>query len=149
MAAGIPGVGIFSWRSACVVFFYMQNWSFGGASESERTGFVLPNNHTFSVVVYDQWCERSGRCFYLTMEKRTTIVRKRPTKLQVFPHQTVVTSVGRYIWWNCLVIHRLRVLASWSSFLSWIDKPHDSYMSWKIWWDWIRLLVEVTMMSVR
>ena len=37
MATSIPGVEIFSWKSACVVFFYMQNWNFGGTSESERT----------------------------------------------------------------------------------------------------------------
>ena len=28
-------------KTACVVFFYMQNSNFGGTSESERTGFVL------------------------------------------------------------------------------------------------------------
>ena len=41
MAASIPGVEIFSWKSACVVFFNMQNLNFRGAPESERTGFVL------------------------------------------------------------------------------------------------------------
>ena len=41
MAASIPGVEIFSWKSACVVFFNMQNSNFRGAPESERTGFVL------------------------------------------------------------------------------------------------------------
>ena len=38
MAATIPGVEIFSWKSACVVIFYMLNSNFGGASESERLG---------------------------------------------------------------------------------------------------------------
>ena len=41
MAASIPGVEIFSWKSACVVFFNMQNLNFRGAPESERTGFAL------------------------------------------------------------------------------------------------------------
>ena len=44
MAATIPGVEIFSWKSAWVVFFYMQNSNFGGAPESERTGFALMCN---------------------------------------------------------------------------------------------------------
>ena len=41
MAATIPGVEIFCWKSAWVVFFYIQNWNFWGALESERTGFAL------------------------------------------------------------------------------------------------------------
>ena len=41
MAAGIPGVEIFSSESACVVFFNMQNSNFKAAPESERIGFVL------------------------------------------------------------------------------------------------------------
>ena len=41
MATTIQGVEIFCWKSACVVLFYMQNSNFGGASESERIGFVL------------------------------------------------------------------------------------------------------------
>ena len=41
MAACIPAVEFFSWKSACVVFFNMQNSNFMGAPESERTGFVL------------------------------------------------------------------------------------------------------------
>ena len=41
MAATIPGVEIFCWKSAWVVFFYMQNWNFGGAPESGRTGLAL------------------------------------------------------------------------------------------------------------
>ena len=39
--AGIPGVEIFSYKSAFVVFFNMQNLNFRGAPESGRTGFVL------------------------------------------------------------------------------------------------------------
>ena len=38
MAATIPGVEIFCWKSAWVVFFYMQNWNFGGAPESGKPG---------------------------------------------------------------------------------------------------------------
>ena len=34
LAATIPGVEIFNWKSACVVFFNMQNWNFRAASES-------------------------------------------------------------------------------------------------------------------
>ena len=41
MAAAIPGVEIFSWKSAWVVFFYMQNSKFWVNPESERTGFAL------------------------------------------------------------------------------------------------------------
>ena len=41
MAATIPGLEIFCWKSAWVVFFYMQNWNFGGAPESGRTGLAL------------------------------------------------------------------------------------------------------------
>ena len=41
MAPTIPGVEIFSQKSACVVFFYMQNWNFGGASETETTELAL------------------------------------------------------------------------------------------------------------
>ena len=41
MAASIPGVQIFSWKSACVMCFNVQNSNFRVAPESERTGFVL------------------------------------------------------------------------------------------------------------
>ena len=41
MAPSIPGVEIFIWKSAWVVFFNMQNLNFRGAPESERIGFVL------------------------------------------------------------------------------------------------------------
>ena len=41
MAAAIPGVEIFSWKSAWVVFFYMQNSKFWVNPESEGTGFAL------------------------------------------------------------------------------------------------------------
>ena len=41
MAASIPGVEIFSSKSACVVFFNMQNSNFMAAPESETFGFAL------------------------------------------------------------------------------------------------------------
>ena len=41
MAASIPGIENFSWKSVCEVFFNMQNWNFRVAPESERTGWVL------------------------------------------------------------------------------------------------------------
>ena len=41
MAASIPGVQIFNWKSGCVMFFNMQNSNFRVAPESERTGLVL------------------------------------------------------------------------------------------------------------
>ncbi len=41
MAASIPGIENFSWKSVCEVFFNMQNWNFRVAPESERTGSVL------------------------------------------------------------------------------------------------------------
>ena len=41
MATGIPGVEIFSLKSACVVFFNMQNSNFMAAPESETYGFAL------------------------------------------------------------------------------------------------------------
>ena len=41
MAASIPGIENFSWKSVCEVFFNMQNWNFRVAPESERTGCVL------------------------------------------------------------------------------------------------------------
>ena len=41
MAASIPGIENFSWKSMCEVFFNMQNWNFRVAPESERTGCVL------------------------------------------------------------------------------------------------------------
>ena len=43
MAATIPGNEIFSYKSACGLFFNMQNSNYGGAPESERTRFVLIN----------------------------------------------------------------------------------------------------------
>ena len=44
MAASIPGIENFSWKSVCEVFFNMQNWNFRVAPESERTGCVLISN---------------------------------------------------------------------------------------------------------
>ncbi len=41
MAATIPGIEFFSWKSAWIVFLNMQNANFRGASESERTKCVL------------------------------------------------------------------------------------------------------------
>ena len=41
MAAGIPGVEIFSQKLACVVYFNMQNSNFMAAPKSETFGFAL------------------------------------------------------------------------------------------------------------
>ena len=45
MAASIPGIENFSWKSVCEVFFNMQNWNFRVAPKSERTGCVLVNSY--------------------------------------------------------------------------------------------------------
>ena len=45
MAASIPGVEIFSKKSACVVFFNMQNSNFMAAPESETFGLALTEAH--------------------------------------------------------------------------------------------------------
>ena len=57
MAASIPGVEIFSWKSAYVVFFHMQNLNFRGAPEFERTGFVLISRRTEAKMIlgYNFW----------------------------------------------------------------------------------------------
>ena len=41
MAASIPGVQIFNWKSACVLSFNMQNSNFMAAPESETFGLAL------------------------------------------------------------------------------------------------------------
>ena len=65
MAAAIPGVEIFSWKSAWVVFFYMQNSKFWVNPESERTGFALLPNWNWSQfleksTLWGQKGQRSG-----------------------------------------------------------------------------------------
>ena len=61
MAASIPGVEIFSWKSACVVFFNVQNSNFRVTPESERTRFVLLSSQ--SMVAYlDPFFGTGGRC---------------------------------------------------------------------------------------
>ena len=41
IAASIPWIKNFNWKSVCEVFFNMQNWNFRVAPESETIGFVL------------------------------------------------------------------------------------------------------------
>ena len=41
MDPALPGAEIFSWKSAWVVFFYMQNSNFGVNPESGKTGLAL------------------------------------------------------------------------------------------------------------
>ena len=48
MAVTIPGVEIFSQKSACVVFFNMQNSNFMAAPESEITGLHYQLAVTYS-----------------------------------------------------------------------------------------------------
>ena len=50
------------------------------------------------ILIYNQTCQTFRWSLYLTSEERTAIVRKRPTKLQIFSHQ----ALWRGITWNSL-----------------------------------------------
>ena len=59
---------------------------------------IVDRDDDLGILIYNQACQTFRWSLYLTSEERTAIVRKRPTKLQIFSHQ----ALWRGITWNSL-----------------------------------------------